>query len=141
MQSGNRILRKIAFPPAYYFSSIFTPIILFLLLPDYNVKFFPMALVGIIIAIIGMIILVKSSFKKVDTTYINETPTAFVTEGLFAYSRNPMYLGALINIIGIVLFIGSVIGLFVPILFLVPFILSVSLLKKKLCKAHLVKHI
>ena len=101
-----------------------------------------MALVGIIIAIIGMIILVKSSniFKKVDTTYINETPTAFVTEGLFVYSRNPMYLGALINIIGIVLFIGNAIGLFVPILFLVPFILSVSLLKKKLCKAHLVKH-
>ena len=119
MKSDNRILRKIAFPPAYYFSSIFTPIILFLLLPDYNVKFFPMALVGIIIAIIGMIILVKSSniFKKVDTTYINETPTAFVTEGLFVYSRNPMYLGALINIIGIVLFIGNAIGLFVPILF------------------------
>ncbi len=119
MKSDNRLLKKIAYPPFYYFSSIFTGIILFLFFPEYNVKYIPLALMGIVVGVLGLYILLRSSdiFKRVETTYINETPSAFVTEGLFTYSRNPMYLGALINIIGIVLFIGNIIGFFIPILF------------------------
>ena len=87
MKSYNSVLKRIAYPPFYYFSSICIPIILFFLFPEYNVKSIPMKLLGIIIAIIGLNILAESSniFKRVDTTYVNETPTAFVTEGLFTY--------------------------------------------------------
>jgi len=47
----------------------------------------------------------KSAGANVNTF---DTPTRLVTEGLFKYSRNPMYLGLALILVGVWILLGSV---------------------------------
>jgi protein-S-isoprenylcysteine O-methyltransferase Ste14 len=46
-----------------------------------------------------------------------ERPTTLISRGVFRLSRNPMYLGMTVLLLGIVLALGSISGLFVVALF------------------------
>lgn len=64
----------------------------------------------------------RMQFKKHSTPVRHsEQPVKLVTDGLFAYSRNPMYVGALTMCFGLALWIGTW-----P-FFLIPFVLFILL--------------
>jgi protein-S-isoprenylcysteine O-methyltransferase Ste14 len=62
----------------------------------------------------------KSAGANVNTF---EAPTRLVTEGLFKYSRNPMYLGLALILVGVWILLGSV----SPLVGVVGFILVTDL--------------
>lgn len=75
-----------------------------------NFKLFVLAvLLGVAIALAGVI-----SFRQASTT-VNplkpETASCLVTSGIFQYTRNPMYLGMAVAILGFAILLGSCLSL------------------------------
>jgi protein-S-isoprenylcysteine O-methyltransferase Ste14 len=72
---------------------------------------------GIVIALIAV-----GLFRKEDTTVDPTNPknsSSLVTNGIYGYTRNPMYLGFLSWLLGFGLFIGNPINLLFVVIFLV----------------------
>ena len=62
----------------------------------------------------------RMQFKKHATPVRHsETPVTLVTDGLFAYSRNPMYVGALTMCFGLALWVGTWPFFLIPALLLI----------------------
>ena len=64
----------------------------------------PYNYLGLVPAILGVALLLKAErmFKSINTNIKTfDNPDTLVTEGVFAWTRNPMYLGFLINLIGV----------------------------------------
>ncbi len=75
----------------------------------------PYNYLGILLIVIGLWFNVWSSnfFKKVKTAIKPfEESSYLVTEGLFKYSRHPMYLGMLLALVGLFILLGSITPLF-----------------------------
>jgi len=120
MQEKNKITKHIQ-PPTYLFLTVLSVILLHFLLPFKKVIFYPWNLLGIILLFIGIIIniLADNEFKKQKTTVKSfEESTALITNGVFKLSRNPMYLGFSLIIIGITIFMGSISSYSVIIIFI-----------------------
>ncbi len=67
----------------------------------------PLALGGIVVAAMG-----AASFARASTGLVPFTPaTVLVTGGLYRYTRNPMYLGMTLVLLGMALLLGSVTAL------------------------------
>lgn len=78
----------------------------------YNLLGIPWVLIGYLMAIKG-----KTLFKKLDTNIMTfEQPDKLVTEGLYRFSRNPMYLGFVTALIGVALISGAAISSFLWVL-------------------------
>ncbi len=70
----------------------------------------PYSLVGLIPLVGGLALAVIGSrhFAQVDTNIKTfDDPTRLVTDGLFRYSRNPMYLGFVLFLFGTALLVGT----------------------------------
>ena len=70
-----------------------------------------MILIGLIIIVIGV-----KTFNKSDTTInpLNPREVSYlVTNGVFSYTRNPMYLGMVIILLGVTVYNGVYIGMIV----------------------------
>src|SRR5665811_1151403 len=90
-------------PPYYFFSGIALEIILHLLVPISNYNISPFHWIGIPIMMIGILVNLqaKGIVLKSKTTIIPfQKPSLLVRHGLYLYSRNPMYLGMLIVLVG-----------------------------------------
>ncbi len=113
--------RIITFPPMYFFSCIFLVVFSYFVYPHTVIVKLPFNLAGYIPVIIGYCIMNNASdiFHKKKTTFLLEEPSAFVDEGLFRHSRNPMYLGGLILLTGLSLLFGSLTGFIAPIVFFI----------------------
>lgn len=73
------------------------------------------ALCGALVSLAGVL-----AFRKAGTTVNPLTPqsvSSFVAEGIYRYIRNPMYLGFLLALTGLALFLGNALGAIFPILF------------------------
>lgn len=118
--SGETIRRKLTnFPPFYFFATILLNIAFFFFLPRFNHLHIPCILAGITALAGGLYLMNKSSdlFNKKKTTFYLEEPSAFVQDGFYRRSRNPMYLGMLIFISGLAISLGNLIGLVTPLIF------------------------
>jgi len=83
---------------------------------------FPFNLAGLLVGGLGLTtsFVAHRQFKRVGTTlYPFSQPGKLVTDGLFRYTRNPMYLGLVIFLTGAWLLLGS----FSPGIFVVAFLL------------------
>jgi protein-S-isoprenylcysteine O-methyltransferase Ste14 len=84
---------------------------------------FPFSLTGLLLSGLGLTIsfAAHQQFKKIGTTlYPFSQPERLVTEGLFRYTRNPMYLGLTIFLAGVWFFLGSLLpGVFVAVFLLI----------------------
>jgi protein-S-isoprenylcysteine O-methyltransferase Ste14 len=79
---------------------------------------------GVVVAALGVIIAVAefARFHKVGTTVSPLDPSKasyLVTDGVFRFSRNPMYLGLLLLLIGWAVWLGSAAPWLVPPLFVI----------------------
>ncbi len=82
----------------------------------------PLNLIGLIPLGLGLVLsaMAERQFKSVGTNVNTfDAPTRLVTEGLFKYSRNPMYLGLVLILVGVWILLGSV----TPLVGVVGFIL------------------
>jgi protein-S-isoprenylcysteine O-methyltransferase Ste14 len=96
-------MRKILIPPVFVLLSLILIIAFYFKLPAYNWIPFPINLLGIIVSISGFILMSKARmlFKKHKTTFTYKTSSQMVTDGIFSKSRNPMYIGMFLFILGI----------------------------------------
>ena len=102
--------------------AIGAPILCHLLLPLAEVVTGFWRLSGIILMILGLILANSGAgeFRKAKTSFQLKTGgSSLVTSGPFRYSRNPMYLGLLIWLIGMAVLLGSLITFIFPLLFFV----------------------
>lgn len=82
----------------------------------------PYNLFGVILLLFGIYIAVKTKrrFKRTGTPMPpSAKPLKLHTCGLFNYTRNPMYLGIVIGLLGIAIMTGIIYNLIFPILYLV----------------------
>ena len=76
--------------------------------------------IGIALVVIGFlpIPIISRAFREQETGIKPDTiPTAFLETGLFRFSRNPIYVGMSLFLIGSALIIGNLYGLLIVILF------------------------
>lgn len=62
-----------------------------------------------------------AAFRRAKTTVDPTHPeasTAIVTTGIYRFTRNPMYLGFLLALIGLGVFLGNIAAMVVPLLFI-----------------------
>ncbi len=105
------------YPPIYFFVSIGVMVALHYLAPIYQLLSTPLRYAGVPLVVGGICIaaVAVSAFGKVGTPVVPfEKSTVVVTNGLFLFSRNPMYLGMVITLVGVALLLGSA-AAFVPI--------------------------
>ena len=108
--------RKKILPPIYLFISILAIVVLHFLYPMLKIIFFPWNLLGAIPITFGLVInfIIDRAFKKYNTTVKPfEGSTVLITNGVFRFTRNPMYLGFVLILFGISIFVGSLTPYFV----------------------------
>jgi len=109
----------ISIPPKYFYLSIIIIIAARFLLPQFNVIIFPYNVLGVILFLVGFyfIFWTWKIFKKYNTPENFDKSTKLVTEGLFRFSRNPMYLGGFLILFGLFIFVGNLVSLLGPVLY------------------------
>jgi len=107
-------------PPTYFIVLLFSSIGLHFLFPVMRLISLPYNYLGILIIIFGIILNLwtDSLFKKRQTTVKpHEMPNFFISSGPFRISRHPMYLGMILILLGVAVFLGSLISFVFPIIF------------------------
>ena len=107
-------------PPTYFIVLLFSSIGLHFLFPVMRLISLPYNYLGILIIIFGIILNLwtDSLFKKRQTTIKpHEMPNFFISSGPFRISRHPMYLGMILILLGVAVFLGSLISFVFPIIF------------------------
>lgn len=88
--------------------------------PVGEVIHFPATMVGVIVSVTGLVVSTianASLLKHRTSTKPFEKPSELIETGIFRYSRNPVYLGMLLVLTGIDVYLGSVTALAVPFVF------------------------
>ena len=97
-------------PPIYFFAAILAMVALHIFIPLAVWAPDSINLTGILPLAAGLLFAAHgaSLFKKHDTPIKPLTQsTALVREGLYRYTRNPMYMGMLLCLLGIWILLGS----------------------------------
>ncbi len=102
--------RRAILPPTYLLIALILMIGLHFIIPGVKLIPAPWNLTGLLSLGIGIVIsyLAEAQFHKVKTTVqpFKESAT-LVIDGLFQVSRNPMYLGFVLILIGIAVLLGT----------------------------------
>jgi len=97
-------------PPVYLFVAILLMAAAHFLVPLATLIPFPWTISGLLplAAGVGLILAADRQFKQFKTTVKPfEVSSALITAGVFRWSRNPMYLGMVLTVAGIAVFVGS----------------------------------
>jgi protein-S-isoprenylcysteine O-methyltransferase Ste14 len=97
-------------PPIYLFLSIVIMVVLHFVFPVGRFIVFPWKLLGAIPLALGILVnlIADRAFKRHETTVKPfEGSTFLITNGVFRFSRHPMYLGFVLILIGIAVFMES----------------------------------
>ena len=108
--------RKII-PPVYLLISLVLMWLMQHYFPIYQYVNPPAAYTGIILVLSGITIAAISAnlFKKADTGIVPfDEATKLVTDGFYRFTRNPMYLGMILLLLGVALLFGSI-GALLPV--------------------------
>ncbi len=103
--------QKRILPPTYLLISIFAMVVLHYLWPIKVIVTFPWTFLSLIPLSLGILLnaMADRAFKNRHTTVTPfEKSTSLVTKSAFAISRNPMYLGFTLILLGIAVFLGAV---------------------------------
>ncbi len=109
------------FPPTYFFISLIISAVLHFFLPIQQIISYPYNFVGFLFFILGGFLNIWADqllTKQSTTVKPNEKPTALIQAGAYKFSRNPMYLGMALLLIGAGFVLGSIISFIGTILFI-----------------------
>jgi protein-S-isoprenylcysteine O-methyltransferase Ste14 len=107
----------ISIPPVYFLVSLVTLFLLHFLVPGMNRIPFPFTLCGIPFLFSGIFFI----FGAHRSLTLSATPvnfarsTSLIKDGLYRRSRNPMYLGFVLFLLGLSLWSGNVLALVCPV--------------------------
>jgi protein-S-isoprenylcysteine O-methyltransferase Ste14 len=107
-------------PPLLYQIAIVLMVLFHFLFPITQMIHFPFNLIGIIIFIFGAALAInaKRLFQRTHTPIKpSDLPIHLHQQGPFQFSRNPMYLGISIGLLGIAIVLGSLSAFIFPIAF------------------------
>jgi protein-S-isoprenylcysteine O-methyltransferase Ste14 len=102
--------RKRILPPTYLVISVITMVLLHFLAPISELIPYPWTLFGLVPLAAGITLnlIADSAFRKKQTTVKPfELSTALITAGVFQICRHPMYLGMVLILSGLGIFMGS----------------------------------
>ena len=109
-------MKKPILPPLYLLCSIGIMLLLHLFFPGPEIFHRPENVWGIALVMLGMLVILMCAlrFRRVDTTIkpFKESTTLIVT-GLFRYSRNPIYVGMVMMLVGVWIGLRTLTGFFV----------------------------
>ena len=113
-------MKKLIIPPVFIFLGIALIVFFYFYFPEFNLIPFPYNLAGILVTFFGFSVMgrARELFRKHRTTLDFEPSSALISEGIFARSRNPMYLGMFLFLLGIAICFRCMISLLVPFAFL-----------------------
>jgi protein-S-isoprenylcysteine O-methyltransferase Ste14 len=97
-------------PPTYLLVALVLILVLHFTLPVFKIVPMPWNLLGIVPLALGIALnlVADKAFHQAQTTVKPfEESTALVTTGVFRLTRNPMYLGYLLILLGVALIVGS----------------------------------
>jgi protein-S-isoprenylcysteine O-methyltransferase Ste14 len=109
-------------PPIIYQSFIVLMMAIYFLFADTTVIRFPYNLAGVAIFLIGSYLAIseKKSFQKANTPMPPlSKPNTLHTGGAFRYTRNPMYLGITIGLLGLAFLMSCLVNFAFPLLFFI----------------------
>ena len=104
------MLKKVL-PPTYLLVAIILVLLLHFTFPVATFVQDPLNLIGLFPLLIGVAlnIIADRDFKRYQTTVKPyEESATLLTEGVYRYSRHPMYLGFVLILLGISLLLGSI---------------------------------
>jgi protein-S-isoprenylcysteine O-methyltransferase Ste14 len=113
--------KKRILPPTFFMIAIVLIVITHLILPLLKFIYFPWNLLGLPFMALGGILnlLADKDFKRFNTTVKPfEYSTKLVTNGIFSLSRNPMYVGMVIFLLGESILFGSLFSFLITIIFM-----------------------
>ena len=121
------ILSLILVAPLYFFDGSMQVLVdLFLFPPDIIPQ--PYNLVGVLLIPVGFILIIWANYALLVIGKISlrnrepmQKPSNLVLRGPFKFSRNPLYLGALLALLGLVVVLSSVVTAFFTILVYIIF--------------------
>ena len=108
-------------PPHLYQAAIVLMVALHFLVPIATVLRFPWTLAGVLVFLVGarFAVSARQIYRDHGTPFEpRETPVHLHADGPFARSRNPMYVGIFVGLIGIAMSLGSAVAFIPPVLFL-----------------------
>src|SRR5258706_9980449 len=108
------------YPPVYFLFAIIATVLLHVGLPLFRWLHWPWNVIGVAPLALGvaMAVIGAGQFKRAGTNIKPFTESStLVTDGVFRYSRNPMYVGMILALLGIAVLLGSVTPLIVIPLF------------------------
>src|SRR5262245_42193826 len=106
-------------PPVYFLGALVLAVVLHYALPLAQVVPRPWHLVGVLLIAIGLVfIVVPARTFKARNTAIKpfDASSVLVQDGLFSISRNPMYLGMVLVLLGVAMILRSATPFVVPVL-------------------------
>jgi protein-S-isoprenylcysteine O-methyltransferase Ste14 len=112
MEQKRRIL-----PPVWLLLSLVLAVALHYVLPITRLFSPPWSYGGALLVIGGIAMSAAGSgaFKRAGTPVVPFEPsTALVTDGLYRFTRNPMYLGLVLSLLGAAILLGNL-GAFLPV--------------------------
>lgn len=101
---------KTILPPTYLLIALVLMVTLHWIIPLGSVLPIPWNLSGILLVAGGIWVsyVAEALFRRVKTTVKPfEIPSTLVTDGMFRFSRNPMYLGFAAILMGVAILLGS----------------------------------
>jgi protein-S-isoprenylcysteine O-methyltransferase Ste14 len=116
------MIKRIIYPPIWL---LFGLIVIFAINEYFpGLRFTSLAgqVIGGVLILIGLVLLVFANgrFTRAGTGVIPfRNVSALVTDGIYRYTRNPMYLGMVAVLLGCAVTVGATVALVVPVLFAV----------------------
>jgi protein-S-isoprenylcysteine O-methyltransferase Ste14 len=113
---------KKALPPTYFLIALLGMTLLHFVWPLGRYLSFPLALIGLAPLLLGVVLNLAADreFKRHATTVKPfERSSALVTEFPFSRSRNPMYLGVTLMLLGVAMLFGTISPLIPVVAFLI----------------------
>jgi len=114
--------------------------LLFLIHPDIQNYYFPIramqdariTILGVCLVVIGLVVILSCQFQLGRSYRLNlpGTSTRLITTGLYAISRNPLYLGLYMALFGIFLMLPNWLYLFSLLFFIVNYHYKIKILEE-----------
>lgn len=114
-------MKKIIIPPVILLICLLLVVFFYITFPEFNYIPFPFNFFGLIISFFGFAIMGKSRdlFRKYQTTLGFDNATYLISEGVFSRTRNPMYLGMFLLLLGISICLMNLISQLIAFCFII----------------------
>lgn len=116
------MVKRIIYPPVWLVIGLVAIFALNELYPGARFTGLAGQVAGGVLIVVGLLLLVQAGglFKRAGTDLIPfKNVTALVTTGIYRFTRNPMYLGMALVLLGCAVTVGAATALLVPVIFMV----------------------